>query len=291
VLSPETQAIFDENDVDFIDLAGNVSVNVPGRFLLRRTGLKGKGTRPSSYRDPFSGSASRVVRVFLQKPREWTMSGIAQELASESRQRPFGIETFAVSPSSISKTLRALEEELLVRRRGLKVLVPEPRRLLIRWAEKYKERYRGYLRQSFKVTTRFGIDLKALTDDLRNAFMGFVLTGAAAASVVAPFVDIETIEVYLSDPSTRYAGKDFDDSKRLLQSAFSVGGPPPDFGPECRVVRPYDAGVFMYSQLQDEIPVVSDIQLFLDLYARGGRDLKQAEYLLAKVIGPRWEHL
>jgi hypothetical protein len=47
----------------------------------------------------------------------------------------------------------------------------------------------------------------------------------------------------------------------------------------------------MYSQLQDEIPVVSDIQLFLDLYARGGRDLKQAEYLLAKVIGPRWEHL
>jgi hypothetical protein len=37
------------------------------------------------------------------------------------------------------------------------------------------------------------------------------------------------------------------------------------------------------------VPRVSNIQTYLDLYARGGRDLKQAEYLLENVIAARWK--
>jgi len=36
-------------------------------------------------------------------------------------------------------------------------------------------------------------------------------------------------------------------------------------------------------------PKVSNIQAYLDLYARGGRDFKQADYLLEKAIAPRWK--
>jgi hypothetical protein len=53
-------------------------------------------------------------------------------------------------------------------------------------------------------------------------------------------------------------------------------------------MRPYDIGVFMYPQMTEETPLVSDIQAYLDLSARGGRDSKQAEYLLRHVIEPRW---
>jgi len=36
------------------------------------------------------------------------------------------------------------------------------------------------------------------------------------------------------------------------------------------------------------VPIVSNLQTYLDLYAWGGRDLKQADYLLSNAIEPRW---
>ncbi len=62
----------------------------------------------------------------------------------------------------------------------------------------------------------------------------------------------------------------------------------PNTGPKLRFITPYDAGVFMYSKQVGTALVVSPIQAYLDLYARGGRDLKQAEYLLNNVIQPKW---
>jgi hypothetical protein len=38
----------------------------------------------------------------------------------------------------------------------------------------------------------------------------------------------------------------------------------------------------------DGTPVVSSVQTYLDLFARGGRDLTQAEYLFEKQIAPEW---
>jgi hypothetical protein len=49
-----------------------------------------------------------------------------------------------------------------------------------------------------------------------------------------------------------------------------------------------EGGVFMYSKRIGKGLVVSAVQAYLDLYARGGRDLKQAEFLLTKSIQPRW---
>jgi hypothetical protein len=62
----------------------------------------------------------------------------------------------------------------------------------------------------------------------------------------------------------------------------------PNTGPKLRFITPYDAGVFMYSKQVGTALVVSPIQAYLDLYARGGRDLKQAEYLLNNAIQPKW---
>lgn len=59
-------------------------------------------------------------------------------------------------------------------------------------------------------------------------------------------------------------------------------------GPKLRLIYPYDMGVFLYSRREGGIPIVSNLQAYLDLYARGGRDLKQADYLLSNAIEPRW---
>jgi hypothetical protein len=278
-ISPQVQSICDENNIDFIDLAGNLSINVPGKFLLRRTGLKAKtNTRLRFYRDPFSGKSSRVLRVLLQRPGEWTLKGIAKELRLETQQNSIVPEKFEISLASISRTLRSLEEELLVRRRGA-ILVPEPKRLLFRWAEKYKERYRSYLRTSFKCLNPFGADLRLLSAKLSTQIgqNGFALTGAASTAITAPFVDIETIDVFVSTQGVADRMREIEPQKSL--------------GPDIRVIFPYDEGVFMYARLVEGIPLVSDLQAYLDLFAQGGRDLKQADYLLENRIEPQWRNL
>lgn len=301
-ISPQSQRLCFERNVDFIDVAGNVFINVPGKLLLQRVGMEPRQeTSPSFYRNPFSGKSSRILRVLLQKRRAWTLSEITEELAKETRRAQFAGVSFEVSFSLASRVLRSLEEELLVRRRPTPfdpdqavsegsldevplaarrnpIVVPEPRRLLTKWAQEYKDRYRWYLRRSFKVGNPFGPGLQSVGQGLDGLLkaQSYAFTGAAAASVTAPFVDVDPIDLYIS-------GEAGAENLRASISGTSVG-------PDLRVIYAFDAGVFMYSSLKDGIPVVSDIQAYLDLFACGGRDLKQADYLLQARIEPMWEN-
>ncbi|MGB7555487.1 MAG: hypothetical protein WBM04_14035, partial [Candidatus Korobacteraceae bacterium] len=182
---------------------------------------------------------------------------------------------FKISQGSISKAVSGLEEQLSIRRRGTSILVPEPKRLLELWAEKYKERYRWRLRSSFQTGNPFGTELAALAEGIGALVdVPYTFTGAVAATTDAPFIDLDVIEVFLLDD-----GK----STARLRDLKLRGDKPP-----IRAIFPYDAGVFMYTRKIGAALVVSPIQAYLDLYARGGRDLKQAEYLLNNLIQPRW---
>jgi len=279
-LSPEAQRLCLENGIDFIDLAGNFSINVPGKFFLQKLGQKTAKTLTSNYQSPFAPKASRILRVLLENPmRAWTLTEITKELLSNRPKQNRLIQIpFEVSLGAVSKTLTGLEEELLIRRQAAGILVPEPRRLLLRWAEKYKERYRWYLRSSFKTTNPFGENLPVISKGLAEMFgrsTEFAFTGASATAITAPFVDAATIDVFVSSP---------EGMEKIRQYKSTV-----ELGPNIRIMLPYDIGVFMYSNLVNDLPLVSDIQTYLDLYAQGGRDFKQAEYLFERRIQPRWE--
>jgi len=272
-LSPQSQTLCLERNVDFIDLAGNVYINVPGKLLLQRVGMEPqRETGPSFYRNPFSGKSSRVLRVLLEDAKKpWTLSGITEELAAQTRSSPCAGVSFEVSSSLVSRVLRSLEEELLIMRRNGTILVPEPGRLLTRWLQEYGDRYRWYLRGSFKLPNPFGSGLQAVKQGIDGLLKPqcYAFTSAAAASLTAPFVDVDPIDLYVSDE----AGAE---NLRGPISGASVG-------PDIRIIQPFDAGVFMYSSLRDGLPVVSDIQTCLDLFGRGGRDLEQAAYLRQRI--------
>jgi hypothetical protein len=274
-ISPQSQRLCFERNVDFIDLAGNVFINVPGKLLLQRVGMEPrKETSPSFYRNPFSGKSSRILRVLLQNPKPWTLTGITEELAAQSRGSLCPGVSFEVSFALASRVLRSLEEELLVMRRNSSIVVPEPRRLLSRWAQDYKDHYRRYLRRSFTVPNPIGDYLESVQQDLDTKYSlkhCYAFTGAAAARLAAPFVDVDTIDLYVSDEAKA------ENLRKCLAQKPSVG-------PELRVIYPFDAGVFLYWHQTGAIPVVSYIQTYLDLFARGGRDLKQADYLLGERI-------
>jgi hypothetical protein len=282
-LSAQAQSYCVANGIDFLDLAGNLSINLPGKFTMQRTGMR-SSREPESPRpapqvlNVFSGRSSRVLRVLLEKPKAWTVTEIVRELGTETarvRARfPQSKVNFAVSVGAVSKALASLEEQLLVRRRGAAALVTEPERALQQWAEKYRERYRWRLRQAFTTNNPFGDELSAIDRGIRGTFSGaYAFTGAAAVSKTAPFIDIDLIEVFIG-------AAEGDSRIRMLNEEPKVGAP-------LRFVYPYDEGVFMYA-LEGAASVVAPVQAYLDLYARGGRDLKQADYLLANVIRRQW---
>jgi hypothetical protein len=284
-LSDQAQAYCTDNRIDFVDLAGNISINVPGKFTLRRTGLRARartGSKPESSQSSnvFSGRYSRVLRVLLENPKQWTLTDIGRELEAESERFSSSFVTapkidFRISLGAISKAIASLEEQLWIRRRGMAVVLPEPKRLLEQWAEKYKERYRWRLRSAFQTGNPFGSDLTSLNRGIEPLVSGpYAFTAASAASAEAPFVDLDVVDVFLLSNRS-------DNSLRKLESSQNSA-------PSLRCITPYDVGVFMYTRRVRKIPLVSDIQAYLDLYARGGRDLKQADYLLQHAIEPRW---
>jgi hypothetical protein len=284
LLSPQAQAFCLQNGIDFLDLAGNVFINVPGKFTLQRSGMRAPsqiGAESQNVRSAnvFSGRFSRVLRVLLQNPKSWTVTEIARELEAEStrfsERFPKADVDFKVSLGSVSKAVASLEEQLGVRRRGTAAIVAEPLRLLQQWGEKYKERYRWRLRSSFQTGNPFGRDLGAITKGIDPLMKGaYAFSGAIAAASDAPFVDIDVVDIFVLSGASAGELRDFKSQ--------------PSTGPTLRFIVPYDAGVFMYSKQVGAAPVVSPIQSYLDLYARGGRDLKQAEYLLTNVIQPQW---
>lgn len=281
-LSSQAQSFCIQNAIDFIDLAGNIFINVPGKFMLQRTGMRNRDiTLPAVEGqrriNVFSGRSSRITRVLLENPKTWSVTEISRELAAESQRfrqiAPAARVDFTISLGSVSKGIASLEDQLFIRRRGTSIVVPEPSRLLVEWAQKYKERYRWRLRGSFRTVNPFGPDLEVISTGLeRMAPATYAFTGALAASVEAPFVDVELADIFVISADAKL---------RNVQSQQSIG-------PTLRFIHPYDEGVFMYSKRVGNGLVVSAVQAYLDLYARGGRDLKQAEALLSNSIQPRW---
>jgi len=284
-LSPRSQSYCIEQGIDFIDLAGNISINVPGKFTLQRLGLRDKERSGESaaraFTNVFSGRYSRVLRVLLEKPKPWTLTEIAKELEAETNRLARAFSTrqiqFPISLGTISKAISSLDEQLWVRRQGSSVAVPEPRRLLLEWAEKYKERYRWRLRSSFETSNPLGTTLTEIKAGLKPLLRSPYAFTAAAAATDAPFIDLDRIDVFLLSNQN-------DAKLRKLDER-----PAPVTAPRLRFIYPYDEGVFLYARTDASLPRVSNIQAYLDLYARGGRDLKQADYLLDNAIAPNWK--
>ncbi|MDI6808231.1 MAG: hypothetical protein QME66_04520 [Candidatus Eisenbacteria bacterium] len=275
-LSPASQKYCQLNGIDFIDLCGNVLLRIPGKIFIERVGRPNIYRERQTLRNPFRGASSRVLRVLLQSPkRVWTVTTIAKELEQES-ERQNRKKAFVLSVSSISKTIQTLEQELLVRRDEQRIVVPEPRQLLFRWVDKYKEQYKRIQQSGRTCRNPFGFNIESSVTGLLSRFkdMDIVVTGSAAAGTIAPVVNVDRIDVFVLRDMP-------DDILSALDRGQSVG---PDF----LFIYPYDAGVFMYSRNVDGLPVVSDIQTWLDCYARGGRDVNQASYLLSSVIEKRW---
>ncbi len=174
--------------VSGVDLCGNGVVVVPGELLVFRAGNLNRYRQSFGIRNAYRGASSIVARVFLLYPQYRRV----REVWREIRQRGSG-----VALSTVSKALKRMEEDLIVRRDvgGIRLLQPD--RLLERLAQNYRPP---------KVTQRLLGKFAGTQDDLNSLLWNarqeagsrLVLTGLGSVGKYAVMAREQPLSAYCS---------------------------------------------------------------------------------------------
>lgn len=252
----------------FIDLAGAVHVRAPG-FYLDRTNLtpppRIDAGRPVA--DPYSDKASRIARALLAAPssRRWSTQGLAN--AAE------------VDASTASRVVRELRRRELVRDenpgqgRRSRIWVPDPEALLRDWTRSYRWTDNAQIRVAAPIGS-----LRRFLPRMPDLLAGerWALSLHAGAYLIAPHAEFDAVHVYVAAES-------------LEACAISQGWEITSSGRLWLMEPVHKESVWYRQQTGDGTPVVSTVQLVLDLWHYPVRGREQAEHLVETVLRPIWE--
>ena len=211
-----------------------------------------------SVQNVFSPVASRIVRVFLVNTKqEWSILGLSKEA-----QTGYG-HTYRVV-----KTL--LRMGLCRKTERNRVVIAKADELLTRWASYYDFALLNKPNAYYFMDEDFDGFVRKLSaagkQDLRYA-----LTLQAGAALAAPYVRPANIHLYV-EPET------LGEWQKLMSLQLT------ELGGNVFLVEPYDEGVFYKIQRLRDVYVVSNVQLYVDLYNYPARGREAAEHLRREVI-------
>ena len=204
----------------------------------------------------FARKATRVLRVLLVNYRkDWNERQLARE-ANVSH----------VLVHYICKKLN--EMKMATKNQRNRIVLTDPLNLLRKWASYHRydlgNKFLGYS------TIEREIDL--FIGKLADLDLEYSLSGLVAAWLVAPSLRPRDFHLYV--PSEDTAAKI---ARRIELNQMSRGG-------NVKFVLPYDEGVFYGTRLVRGVKVVSNVQLYVDLYNAPSRGGKPASKILEQVL-------
>jgi hypothetical protein len=255
-LSPERQVLCREAGVYFMDLSGNVFI-AHRSFYVERIGFPNQYPEKRQRRDPFSDKASLILREMLKVPkRQWGIRELAVKIG--------------LDPGYVSRMAKSLAESGYASRTNGKLSIRSPKEILDDWVRAYDLKRNDHHRFFILAS-----DVKSILRRLQEINIPqkckYALSVQAGAGLVAPHAVYKEVHMYVGDgEGIEYFKKELD-----LKDA--------DQGANLVLMRPYyKYSVFYDSQEVEGLRVVSDIQLYLDLYGYPVRGREQAEHLYNK---------
>ena len=259
-LSSSRQEFLRESDVPFFDLAGNAWI-VSDAVHIDRRGFPNPFSEQRRARGPFSDKASLVLRALIASGPGGGVRSIAEQAG--------------LSAGYVSKVVQELEERGYVARREEGLALRNGQELLQDWVRAYRKHWierRGY----FVPVAR----AQAVMDAIREASISdeYAFAVHAGASLVAPYAEFDVVDVYVHSIDV------------AVGLASQLGAREVERGANLRVSVPYyRVSAFFDRQEAAGLPVVSDLQLYLDLYDYPLRGREQAEQILERRLGPKLE--
>lgn len=218
----------------------------------------------SETRNPFADRSSLVPRLLFREgpDAEWTVTSLA--------------EATGLAASTVSYAVRALAERQIVsvrpKWRERRIRLEDPEALIREWSRTYDYRDNPALPVQAPVGSphRFLRRLPSLLSDRRWA-----LTLHAGASLIAPRASWDRVHAYV----------DAESEPQLRDIATGLDWTPGETGRLVLLAPRYRTSVWWEVGLRERIPVVSRLQLILDLWRHPLRGREQAEELLFDSLG------
>ena len=257
-VSSKAAEICKQDNTGYVDLAGNCRICLDNLFI-EREGKPNPFAEKRGLRTLFSPKSSRVLRVLLANPGEaWKVQGLAKEAG--------------VSLGLAANVKKCLEDREWVRKTGKGLVLREPEKLLMEWAESYsfrKNRVRDFY--SLKSISDLEADLAVMCLDRK---LRYALTGFSASARLAPMVRSPRMMAYVENLSN--------------EMIVSLGLKEVTSGANVTLMEPYDDGVYYGAREIGGVRVASSVQVYLDLKGFRGRGEEAAAKLLEEVIRPQW---
>jgi hypothetical protein len=239
-----------KNEIGYIDLSGNVFLKFSGVYI-ERAGEKKIEKDVKLLKSLFSPVSSRIIRVLLENPqRTWRLLTISKESKA--------------SLGYVHKVVTSLLEKGYIEKGKSGIKLRDPGKLLDMWSTKYdfsvskRYTYYSFIKDPLNI-------MKRIEEASTKLGREYAITMHAGASLVAPFVKFSDVYFYFAGDKATWV-KELD-----LR--------PVEFGGTVHLVEPYDSGIFYKTREITGIKVVSNIQLYLDLYNYPARGREQAEFL------------
>jgi len=257
-ITAEGAAICQEDNIGYYDLAGNCRL-IFGNNYIERTGKPNPFLKDHSSAAPYlyGPKSERVLRVlFGERGLPWKVVPLAREAH--------------VSTGTVSIVRNVLLEREWAQETDAGLKLTRPESLLKDWAAVWgrrRERPQAY----FTLLTLAEVE-RDMAQFARNQQRPFALTGTAGAWRRAPMTRYNRTQVYWDgDPA---------------DLANAAGLKPAEAGANVQVFEPRDEGVFLRQEVLEGVPVVSPLQLYLDLQRDPARGEEAAEHLWTMQLFP-----
>ena len=256
-LAPKRLKELETKCVSGVDLCGNGVVVVPGELLVVRTGSLNQYPADRKIRNIYHGASSLVARVFLARPSYDSVQEVMNEVTERGGR---------VSLSTVSKVLKILEEDMVIRRKGRASALLQADELLDRLAVGYKPP-----QASARKKYRWNAPSNELIDRLGDWNRKLVLTGAASVERYSVMPREKAVQCYCTsiEPVERGLGRELEESSRF---------------PDLELVETCDPTVFFDSRSDYTVSTASPVQCWLELQAGDKRQQDAAAAVRDRIL-------
>jgi len=255
-LSPDRRKQCQEGGVYFLDLSGNVFLEYGGLYI-ERIGFPNRFPEKRRGRGPFSDKASLILRAaFSDVKKVWGVRELAQSIG--------------LDPGFVSRMAKELEKRNYVSRIDSKLKLRDPKSLLEDWVREYDYKRNQEVRFFCLAKGPEEIIDKLVAARILDD-IPYALGLHAGANLVTPYAVYNEVHIYIQNKGS---------INRLVEKLkLRETGE----GANLIFLLPcYKHSIFYDKQRIRNMWVVSDLQLYLDLYNFPIRGLEQAEHLYEK---------
>jgi hypothetical protein len=261
-IAPTAAAICDQYEVGYFDLAGNCRLAFD-QVYIRRERFPNPSVKKRDLRSLYSPKAERVLRVLLTAGKQsWRMQDLADEAQVSLGQ-----------VANVKKLLSDREwiesEEAGFRLRSLDAAVVP---MITEWAKTY--RIERSTTGEYYSLQPIPVMESELVEAGRQVSAQVAFSGFSGAVRFAPAVRYQRVTAYVLGSVPALADR--------------MGLKPVSSGANVSLLEPYDEGVLYGIREVEGAPVVSPVQLYLDLAQIKGRGEEAASAVLEEVITPKW---